>query len=96
MLRADITQKVKPEFAKECKEPCAETQKRRRLFQQALAAPEHLVKAAKTRREQVGRRKNKIIAGPLTCTHRNKVEETHGNINKVWKLAKWTKNRGDP
>ena len=93
--RAIVTRQSKLEWIDECKQTCAKIQKRCRLYQQILSisASSHLKKTAKQRWRKIDHKKKKLIAKILRNTHREKVEEFNDNMNKVWKLAKWVKNR---
>lgn len=94
--RADITSWSKSGFTPACKEACGRVQRLRRMWQDRMraTAPDHAKLAARQRSGEALERKEKLIEWLLSKTHMNKVEESHGNMNKVWKLAKWTKSRG--
>ena len=96
--RADITQRSKSGFDEECKKAVQETQRRRRLLQQIQAANAlpHLIEGARQRYRKASSIKKKLIKRTLRQTHRDKVGEAHGDMGKVFKLSKWTRNRGNP
>ena len=58
-----------------------------------ISTSSHLKKTTKQRWRRVDHKKKKLIAKILRNTHREKVEEFSDNMSKVWKLAKWVKNR---
>ena len=95
MSRIIISRHSKLEWIDECKQACAETQKRRCLYQQIMSTSTsiHLKKAAKRRWRKVDHKKKKLIDKTLRITHREKMKKFSDNMNKVWKLVKWAKNR---
>ena len=95
--RITIIRQSKSKWTDECKQTCAEIQRRRRLYQQILniSTPPHLKKTIKQRWQKVDHKKKKLIAKILRNIHKKKIKEFNDNMNKVWKLIKWVKNRGN-
>ena len=88
-----------PGFNQEYKDAIATTQKRRRLYQKLRArlSPDskRLDKARKRWKDAVKQGKS-AVASVLREEHRERLQQSIGDIRKVWRVATWAKNRDTP
>lgn len=88
-----------PGFTPECKAICERVRRARRAkqkYKRRLGDGAARTQAAKRRLKTLRHAKKSLIAKTLRQTHRDLVEGAIGDVARVWKLAKWSKNRESP
>ena len=81
-------------FNDQCKDVRSHANQARRKLQKALrAGDQEAIPELLKKKRRAMKRKKKLIRGALRKTHRDNLEETTGDAQKTWRLAKWARNR---
>ena len=82
-------------FNDQCKNARSHANQARKKLQKTLrAGDQEAIPELLKKKRRAMKRKKELIRGALRKTHRDNLEETTGDAQKTWRLAKWTRNRG--